>query len=50
MPSVWFKVLTTIDYRNKVLQTRKSTIDIEVTNLDSLINDLTHLRNYFERV
>lgn len=50
MASIWFKVLTTIDYRNKVLQTRKCTIDVEVKNLDSLINDLTHLRNNWEMI
>lgn len=50
MAFVWFKVQTAIDYRNKVLQTRKTSIDIEVNNLDSLLNDLTHLRNNWEKI
>lgn len=50
MASVWFKVLTTIDHRNEVLQARKTTIDVEMKNLDSLSNDLTHLRNNWENI
>jgi hypothetical protein len=41
-------MLTTIDHRSEILQTRKSTIDVEVKNLDRLINNLTHLRNNCE--
>jgi len=43
-------VLTTIDHINKVIKTRKSTIFVEVKNLDYLINDLTHLRNNWDMI
>lgn len=50
MVSVWFKILPAIDYKNKVLQTKKTTIDVKVKNLDSLINDLIHLKNGWENI
>ena len=37
MASIWVKVLTAIDYRNKVLQARSATLDVEVENIQSLI-------------
>ena len=45
MSAIWIKVLLAIDRRNKVLQARKATIDVEVKNLDSLIDDLKLIRN-----
>ena len=36
MASIWVKVLTAIDYRNKVLQARSSTLDVEVGNIRSV--------------
>lgn len=39
-----------IDYRSKVLQSRDSTIDEEVRNLQSLLDDLQHLRDNWEGV
>uniref|UniRef100_A0A1X7UAQ5 DUF4371 domain-containing protein n=1 Tax=Amphimedon queenslandica TaxID=400682 RepID=A0A1X7UAQ5_AMPQE len=41
MSAIWIKVLLAIDRRNKVLQARKATIDVEVKNLDSLTDDLS---------
>lgn len=40
--SVWLKALITIDHRNKILKTRKTSIEVKVKNLDSLINDLRY--------
>ena len=44
MSSVWLKVLVAIDQRNQIIQARKATIDIEVSNLKSLLEDLKKLR------
>ena len=44
MSSIWFKALTMIDYRSKVLQMRSATLDVEVENIDGLIRDLENLR------
>jgi hypothetical protein len=48
--ATWFKILQTIDYRSKVLQLRDSTIDEEVRNLQSLLEDLQHLRNNWDGI
>lgn len=48
--ATWFKILQTIDYRSKVLQLRDSTIDEEVRNLQSLLDDLQHLRNNWDGI
>ena len=45
MSAVWIKVLLAIDRRSKVLQARKATIDVEVKNLHSLLQDLKLLRD-----
>ena len=44
MSSVWLKVLVAIDQRNQIIQARKATIDVEVSNLKSLLEDLKKLR------
>lgn len=44
MSSVWLKVLVAIDRRNQIIQARKATIDVEVSNLKSLLKDLKELR------
>lgn len=44
LSNIWFKVLTAIDYRNKILQNVNATIDIEESNINSLIFDLKNIR------
>ncbi|KAI6659811.1 hypothetical protein LOD99_10609 [Oopsacas minuta] len=44
MSSIWLKVLVAIDQRNQILQARKATMDVEVSNLKSLLEDLKELR------
>lgn len=44
MSSIWIKVLAAIDLRNKVLQARSATLDIEVSNIDDLLKELMFLR------
>ena len=50
MASIWVKVLTAIDYRNKVLQTRSAILDFEVDNKQSLIEDLKQLREQWDAI
>ena len=50
MASVWLKILTAIDYRNKVLQARGTTLDIEVENIKSLIKDMKCLRDNWNAI
>ena len=44
MSSIWLKVLVAIDQRNQIIQARKATIDVEVSDLKSLLEDLKVLR------
>jgi len=44
MASIWLKVLTTFSFRNTVLQAGDATLDAEVENIKSQIEDLRHLR------
>ena len=50
LASIWYKVLAAIDIRNKVLQARNATIDVEVKNVCSLIDDLKSLRDNWELI
>ncbi|XP_047139494.1 zinc finger MYM-type protein 1-like [Hydra vulgaris] len=50
LASTWFKVLTSINYRNTVLQARDATLNVEVLNLKSLIDDLLLLRNNWDLI
>lgn len=43
-------MLAAIDMRNKVLQARSATIDMEVNNIHSLIDDLKMLRDNWELI
>lgn len=48
--STWYKVLSAINERNLVLQARDATIDVEITNLESLISDLQLMRNQWDYI
>ena len=50
MASIWVKVLTAIDYRNKVLQARSATLDAEIGSIQSLIEDLKQLRKQWDAI
>ena len=50
MSSIWFKVLTAIDQRNKILQARNATLDVEVKNVNSLLVDLQKLRSCWSSI
>ena len=50
MASIWVKVLTAIDYRNKILQARSATLDVEIGNIQSLIEDLKQLRKQWDAI
>ena len=48
MATIWLKILVAIDYRNKVLQTREATLDVEVDNIESLLVELKDLRDKWD--
>lgn len=50
MASIWFKILTSINQRTVVLQARNATIDVEVSNLKSLLEDLQFLRDNWDKI
>ncbi|XP_063613032.1 zinc finger MYM-type protein 1-like [Penaeus indicus] len=50
MSTIWFKILVAIDQRNQIIQARQVTIDVEVSNLKSLVNDLKDLRSKWDQI
>lgn len=48
MATIWLKILVAIDYRNKVLQAREATLDVEVENIESLLVELKGLRDKWD--
>ncbi|XP_065684242.1 uncharacterized protein LOC136096651 [Hydra vulgaris] len=50
MSAIWFKVLTAINYTNLVLQARNATLDVEVTNIKRLIDELKTLRDKWDSI
>jgi len=50
MSSIWIKVLPAINERNKILQTRVGTVDVEVKNLEDLLSDLQSIRDQWTKI
>ena len=50
MSAVWCKILTAIDICNKVIQARDTTLDVEVSNIEVLIEDLVKLRSNWKAI
>lgn len=50
MVTVWAKVLRLINYRSQLLQTMDATLDIEVDNIKCLIDELSELRNNWDKI
>jgi len=48
--SIWIKVLPAINERNKILQTRVGTVDVEVKNLEDLLCDLQSIRDQWSKI
>ena len=48
MATIWLKMLVAIDYRNKVLQTREATLDVEVDNIKGLLVELKDLHDKWD--
>lgn len=48
MATIWFKILVSVDHRNKVLQATEATLDEEVSHIDSLIKEMNNLRDKFD--
>ena len=47
---ILIKVLTAIDIRYQIFQARDATIDVEVRNLESLLDDIKELRGDFHKI
>ena len=43
--AVWSKILATMDICNKVIQTGDATLDMEVSSIETLLDDLLNLRS-----
>ncbi|XP_013782385.1 uncharacterized protein LOC106466641 [Limulus polyphemus] len=50
MSLMWLKILVQIDRRNQLIQARDATVDVEVSNLDSLLTDLEDLRGKWPQI
>ena len=50
MSAVWYKILTAIDICNKVIQARDTTLDVDVSNIEVLIEDLVKLRSNWKAI
>lgn len=48
--SIWLKVLIAIDNRSRVLQARNATIDIEMHNVESLLEEMKDLRGKWDSI
>lgn len=50
MATIWLKVLVSVDLRNKLLQSRDATLDVEVANIENLVQELKSLRNQWDKL
>ena len=50
MSSMWLKILVEIDHTNQVIQARDATIDVEVSNLRSLLEHLKKLKDSWSAI
>ncbi|XP_013777644.1 uncharacterized protein LOC106462289 [Limulus polyphemus] len=50
MSSMWLKILVQIDRRNQIIQVRDATVDVEVSNSESLLTDLDDLRGKWPQI
>ena len=45
MSAVWHKILAAIDICNKLIQARDSTLDVELSSIETLLEDLMKLQS-----
>ena len=50
MSAVWCKSLAAINICNQVIQSRDATLDVEVSNIETLLGDLVKLRSNWKGV
>ena len=50
MAAIWMKILSAIDIRNQIIQARNCTIDVEVSNLESLLEEMKTIRDDFPKI
>ena len=48
MSVVWYKVLVPIDFCNKVIQARDANLNVEVSNISSLLNQISEIRSQWK--
>ena len=48
--ALWYKVLATIDICNKVIQARDATLNMEVSNIETFLEDLVKLKSSWESI
>ena len=50
MSAAWHKILAAIGICNKVIQVRDATLDVEVSNIETLLEDLMMLRSKWKGI
>ena len=50
MSAIWYKRLDAMDICNKVIQTREATLDVGVSNIETLLEDLMELRSIWKGI
>ena len=50
MAAIWMEILSAIDIRNQIIQARNCTIDVEVRNLESLLEEIKTIRDDFPKI
>ena len=50
MATIWLKLLTAIDQKNKILQARNTTLDVEVKNIADLVDEVKKFRDLWDNL
>lgn len=50
MATIWLKVVVSVNIRNTLLHSKDATLDVEVPNIKSLVQELKTLRNQWDKL
>ena len=50
MSAIWYKTLSAIDICKKVIQARDAILDVEVSNIETFLEDLIKLRSNWKGI
>ena len=50
MSAIWYKVFVAIDLCNKVIEARDTSLDVELANISSLLDQLLKIRTEWEAI